>query len=469
MRRLLSAAAMYGLADIAVLAVGGFLLLPLYTRALSQAEFGTWVAVRANVDLLTYVLHLGVPSAVARVYFDYRAQGQGAAYVSSVLNAYLVAAGVAALLAFAFGAPAWEALSPGVPAWPHGALALAVAATGFFGALAVVWLRMEGLALRTLMLQVGAALLLAAGSASALLAFDAGVPGLLVATLAAGLFSAVALPRLFGGGWRPRIEARHVRDTLRFALPVLVGYLAYFVLMRFGVLVLQRHAPAQELAVYGVAQQLALILAIASTSFGMALQPAVYAAEAPQVPAMLRQAARVLLVTMLAAATALMLFAPELIALVAPPGYAGAVPLLLVLALGNFCNAFSLVSDTALLQQKRVAMSVGISLASALVTAVLSLWLIPHYHAWGAAWAAAGGLAARMVLAHLVVYRLTGFATPVAMAGGLAAAAGVALAAQAVARLGLPPIAGIALKGGACALAAAGALLFYRNHRSLHA
>ena len=66
-RRLLSSTALYGIADIAVMAVGGFLLLPLYTRTLTQTEFGTYVAVRTNIDILTYLLHFGLVSAVARV------------------------------------------------------------------------------------------------------------------------------------------------------------------------------------------------------------------------------------------------------------------------------------------------------------------------------------------------------------------------------------------------------------------
>ena len=51
-RKLLSTTVLYGLADVIVMAVGGFLLLTLYTRTLSQPEFGTYVIVRTNTEIV---------------------------------------------------------------------------------------------------------------------------------------------------------------------------------------------------------------------------------------------------------------------------------------------------------------------------------------------------------------------------------------------------------------------------------
>ena len=81
---------LYGLADVIVVAIGGFLLLPLYTRTLTQAEFGTFVIVRANTEIFTYLLYFGLTSAVARVYFDYRERDEHTAYLSSVLAFFVL-------------------------------------------------------------------------------------------------------------------------------------------------------------------------------------------------------------------------------------------------------------------------------------------------------------------------------------------------------------------------------------------
>ena len=72
---LLRTTLIYGVGDVIVLAVGGFLLLPLYTRTLSQHDFGIYVVIRANVEIFTYLLYLGLPSAAGRLYFDHRNSG----------------------------------------------------------------------------------------------------------------------------------------------------------------------------------------------------------------------------------------------------------------------------------------------------------------------------------------------------------------------------------------------------------
>src|SRR5579863_2516604 len=88
-RRLISATALYGVADLIVMAVGGFLLLPLYTRTLTKAEFGLYVVIRTNTEIFTYLLALGLPSAVTRIYFDYRRRDQHVEYLNSVLGFFL--------------------------------------------------------------------------------------------------------------------------------------------------------------------------------------------------------------------------------------------------------------------------------------------------------------------------------------------------------------------------------------------
>ncbi|HSX55873.1 MAG TPA: hypothetical protein VLG14_11285, partial [Sphingomonas sp.] len=97
-RQLLTASALYGVADMLVLGVSGFLLLPLYTHALSQSEFGTYVIVKANIELIGYLIQFGLLSAAGRLYFDHRGGGDPRRYMNSILKFFvLVAAGAAAI------------------------------------------------------------------------------------------------------------------------------------------------------------------------------------------------------------------------------------------------------------------------------------------------------------------------------------------------------------------------------------
>ncbi|MDZ5456531.1 lipopolysaccharide biosynthesis protein [Azohydromonas lata] len=465
-RRLLSSTVLYGVANIAVMAVGGFLLLPLYTRTLSQGEFGMYVAIRANIDLLTYLLQFGLPSALGRNYFDYKKKQQQHEYVGSVALMFLVMlaawAGVLAL----WGDALWQWLSPSTPAQPYLALSAAIAAASFPSAVAALWLRMEGRVMAVVGLQVGSAALLAVLAVLNLALLRTGLVGLLGALLASSALAAAVLPKLLQGRLRLAWRPQHVKATLHYALPVLVGYIAYFVLNRFSTLVLQHHVSPQELAVYGLALQLSMAVGVAANAFGMALQPRVFAAEQAQAQAVLRHAARLFTLLMLGLTGGLVLFAPELLALVGPPGYAGALPLLVLLLVANFTSTFTLISDTALLYLRRPKTSVAISLAGAAVAALGSLWLVPLLHLEGAALAVAAGLVTRMLLSHWAAAQALDYSAWGSMLGGLGALAALAALMAGLREVALPPGMATALKIFLTALAAGIALARHRYTRS---
>jgi O-antigen/teichoic acid export membrane protein len=420
-RRLLSSAALYGVADIAVMAVSGFLLLPLYTRTLSQREFGMFVAVRANLDILTYLLHFGLPSAVARVYFDHEKHGTHEAYLSSIISFFvIVLAGLGVLLAL-WGEALWTTLSPTTPTHPYLAFSVAIAAFGFLAAIASLWLRLQNRAVAMVSMQLTTAAVLAVLATVNLAVLGLGLTGLLWAMLASLAFAACVLPWLFRGRFQWRIQRSHITESLHYAVPILVGYIAYFVLNRFSTLVLQRHVPMEEVAVYGLAQQLAMIVTIAGTSFGMALQPAVFGAEPAKAMEALRRSSRILLLLMFCVCAALLLFAQELHAIVAPRSYRGSEHILLILVVANFTNTFTLLSDTALLYHRRPKTSVAVSILSATAATVLGLWLIPLYHVEGAAASLFGALVLRMLCSHWLAYRVTGYAAVGPMAAAMVA------------------------------------------------
>ena len=460
-RKLLSTTVLYGIADVIVMAVGGFLLLPLYTRTLSQAEFGTYVIVRANTEIFSYLLYFGLPSAVARVYFDYKKAGQQVAYLSSVLVFFGLNLLLCGVLLALWGADLWALLSPGTPADPYLAYSVAIAAVGFVSALGALWLRLDGRAKAFAALQVATSVVLAAGAVLNLVVFKLGLPGLLLALLASSACAGLVLPWLLGRGFRLRLQWSHIQDSLRYAGPILVGYVAYFVLNRISTLILQRHVAVDQIAVFGLAQQLAMMLTIAAAAFGKAQQPAVFAAEPAQAADVLARSGALLRALMLGVTCVLILGAFDLFRLMAPKSYAGGFEILLILLVANFAYSFSQVSDTALLYHRRPKTSVLVSIGGALLSAGLSLWLVPAYHLMGAAVAIAGTFAAMSLFSHWLAWRTTGQSYLVPMLWALAGASALALFAAWLQRQGLSLLAASGLKVAVGAALLGTTYLFY--------
>jgi len=451
---------MYGFADVIVLVVGGFLLLPLYTRTMSQSEFGTYVIVRANIEILTYLLYLGLPSAVARVYFDYKKTSHHVEYLSSVMIFFVLYAAVFGALMSVWGSVLWTMLSPTTPVFPYLAFSLAIAFVGFFATLGSLWLRNEGRAAAVAGQQVGASIVLVVATVTSLVLLHKGLPGLLIALLISSACSALILPWLFGRGFRPVFRWAHIRESLHYGVPITIGYVAYFVRNRFSIFILQRYVPVDQIAIFGLAQQLATMVFIAGVAFGKASQPAVFAAEPAQAAEMIERAGKVMRLVMFCVTSALALFASEIFALVAPKSYSRGIDILLVLLLASFAYSFMQISETALLYHRRPKMPAAVSVVGAAIAASLSIWLVPLYQLYGAALAIAGASITMALLSNWMAYRVSGYSYLKPMLLTLAAVCVLALFAAWVQRQGLPTLTSISLKVGAGALVFAAMYLF---------
>jgi len=89
--------------------VTGFLLLPIYTRFLSHAEFGAFTLITASYGLFSAVTLLGLNSAIVREYHEYddvRARRELVGAVTCVVAGVSIAAGLV-LAVVAWLAPGW--------------------------------------------------------------------------------------------------------------------------------------------------------------------------------------------------------------------------------------------------------------------------------------------------------------------------------------------------------------------------
>lgn len=445
-RKLFSNTIIYGFADAIVLIVGGLLLLPLYTRTLSQTEYGIYTVVRTNTEIFTYLIYLGLPSAVGRVYFLYKKKNQQIEFLSSVLTFYLLGLFVFCILLLIWGSTLWSALSPSVPAHPYIGFSIAIASVGFFSAIGTLWLRMEGRALAFATVQVVAAVVLVVTAVINLTILDNGLPGLLIALLISSACSALVLPWLFRWKFRLAIRWAHIQQSMAYGIPMMVGYLAYFTLNRMSTLILQRYVAIDQIAIFGLAQQLAMVVTIAGIAFGKAMQPVIFDAESAQVVSLLGRSEKLLISLMFCVTTVFLLFGSEMLYVVAPKSYGSGHEILLILLVGNFAYSFLQISNTTLLYFHRPKTSAAVSIAGACFTSLFSFWLIPDHHLRGAAFASLGAILLMILLSQVMARRVSGHSSFVTMFLALTAICLVASIAIWLSRQGFSITASISLK-----------------------
>lgn len=384
-KKLLSTTVLYGFGDVIVLAVSSFLLMPLYTRELSQMDYGIYLITKTNTDILTYLLHFGLISTVGRLYFEYKKKNEHYQYLSSVLLFYLLVASLVTVALYFGGDLFWAQLSPNIPVYPYLWFCVAVAGFGFFNAFTGIWLRVEGKVSTFVTVQIASALLLLTLVIYNLALRHNGLYGILYSLVISAACTALVLPTLLWKRFSLRIRKEHIIESLHYSLPIMVGYFAYFILNKISIIFLQRYVSVEQIAIFGLGQQLAMIVTLASNAFAKSLQPMIFASEPGDLRGYVDKSGRLYLLLMSCLVNLAILFASEILRAAAPAKYSGGFIIFVILLLANFFYSASFIYDTILLYFKYPKTSVIVTIAGAAISLGLNLILVPRYLIYGAA------------------------------------------------------------------------------------
>lgn len=464
LKGVISTTIIYGISDSIVVLLSGLLLLPLYTTTLSQQDFGSYIAIKTNIELLTYVIQFGLISAISRLYFDYRERGEADSYIMSIALWFPIQLTIAGIVLSLTGTSGWRMLAPSVSPNPYLCFAIAIIAATFYFNLTTTILRAEQRVVAFVVVQLIAALVLVVVALLLLARAKLGLPGLMWALFVSAAAGAVAFPAVLGRIDRPRLRLSHVKRSLAYALPIVMGLIAYFILNRINILILQRYVGISQLALYGLAQQLSLVIAVASAAFGKAVQPILFGAAELRLPELLRITMKIYVVGMSCVASLILIFASEIIRLVAPRNYADSHTILLLLIVAAFTYTLTLASDTAVLCRKLPTASATITLLGAALSAGLAFILIPRAGLVGAASALLLSSLVLAFAANEIARRLTGFTNLWPMIGGLIIVACSAIGAYCVNGMGLSHTPSVGVKIGLALLLVAGHLVVLRRY-----
>lgn len=398
LRRLFGATIAYTLVGLVGPAVG-FVLTPLYVRALGMAGYGT-------VDLLQTLTHLaytaaiiGMPMVLASVYVQ-RADESGRADVIASALAVVVAWAAVVALGLSLLAP-WLAQLTQRPdtAWLMQIQLLALPFGVVHGTL-VGMLRLREAVRLTLVLTLVGVVVTAAVRLTLVVWQAWGIPGMVIAAAATHVVNGIVALWLTRQWWWGRVDWSLMQLLWRRGLPLVPSNIAVWLLLYEDRWLLAGVVTPAVQGHYAVAALLVSLLALVIDPFRNAWQPlALTYADRPTAGDFYATSLRVYVAVALLAAMVMGLWAPELLWLFGGNAAQPAAQLLWPLLLVPLCSGVITIVGIVPTIRGKLTILGWSTAAAALVNTLLNLWLIPLWGALGAG--IATGLAA-MVMPSMI-------------------------------------------------------------------
>lgn len=405
LRSLVKDSAIYAVGTVASRLVG-FMMIPVYTRVLTPADYGVIETIVRVVDIIGLILALGLAEALLRHYYLAKDEEDLRRLIGTTLSLNIGVVAVGALVVLP--------LSPWLTrlAFGHDRYTLYVTVSlismliGNFGQLPMTLWRAEGKAWRYTVVAIASLFTHLATNIILVVWLRWGVWGVVLS----GLINAVVWSTALGiSTWRRyglQWEVQWLKPVLRYGLPLVPASLSQFVLHFSDRFFLTRYATEAELGLYSLAYRFGMLVSVFYGVVSMAWGPWAFRVGTQQDgESHIDRATLLIVMGFSLVGSVIILFARPTIRLLSAPDFwkaADFVPLL-VMSYWAFVLQFPPAMFVRLAGRTEVLTAVvGFS---AVMCLLLSLLLIPRYGAWGAAWVTLSSFAILLLTTEVVSHR----------------------------------------------------------------
>ncbi|MDA0281997.1 MAG: glycosyltransferase [Planctomycetota bacterium] len=368
------------------------LLLPLYTRCLSPADYGCVAILDLTAGILAILIGSGMASAVMRSHFDSEDEDARSRVWWTGLT-WVVLSATALVVPLVIGRHAIAELTLGTDI-TNGAMFYVLAAGTLWmntvSELLETWLRVKKRSGTFVVLSMGRLLLNIGLNVWFLVGLDLGVAGLLTGNVIAATVNTIILLVLFARSQsRFAFDKAVLRTLLCFGSPLIIQAFLSLMMHEADRYLLRAYASLDDVGVYSLAYKVGqAVNTLCMIPFGAIWGVVMY--EIAQQPDAKNTYAQVfkyyvygLLVVMLAAA----LFAFPVLPVLTPGDFSQAVDLIPIIVLAFVFFAMHSQFCVPVLLARRTAALIPASIAGVAANVVCNMLLIPRFGAQGAAWA----------------------------------------------------------------------------------
>lgn len=378
----------YGIGIMATHAAG-FLLIPIYTRVLTTADYGIYEIVNRFLEILTIFLGVGLRVTAVRFYQDGDDVRQKNTVISTAMY-FMIPFGLVIVSIMFVIAPTWSEILFGTRAQTKVIqLALGLAFTELCYMVAAAYITARVRSLLFITVSGGKFLVVIALNIYLVYFLRRGVEGILTANLiTSAVFSTVLIfATLKEIGLR--FDFIKLKEMLRFGLPFVPGGIFLFILNSGDRFFLLHYGGESAVGLYALGYKFAMLVMLFVMSPFLRVWAAlmVPVANKEDGPEIIARVFTYMMFLYLWVGLGLSVLSREIVATVAAAEFHSAYHIIPLVTLAYLFWSTALLGDTPFYVKKKTGIKPFILGAAAIVNLALYRILIPPYGVWGAAWA----------------------------------------------------------------------------------
>lgn len=387
--------------------LGAFLLLPLYTRHLTTAQYGTLETFSAISSVVSGILSVGIAHATLRFYFEYKDQAERDALVSTNLIAAAAISLVGASLVGAFGNETVQWVLGGVALPLALPLILATLVLELSSQVCLAYLRAREMSIFFISVSFGKLLLQCIANTLLLLKFDAGVEGVLAGNLLAVAFGWLLLTGYTLRRCGLRFQRDKLAPVLRYSLPFLYTTIVAVLAANIDRFMINKLLSLEALGVFALALKFSkLISGLIGEPFNRAYGAFRFTMMGrPDAATLQARVVRFVFALLCFVGLGLLYFTGDVLHLMSNPQYWPAADLMPLLVLAAITQLLNYPAQTGILYNKSTGQLFKLSVVQAVFAVVAGLPLMWKLGLQGACLAAFLSAVLGLILTHRVSQR----------------------------------------------------------------
>lgn len=378
----------------------GFITTPIFTRLLTQEEFGAFSNYSSWVSILTIIVTLNVEATLISARYEY--EDKLDEYILSVLSLSILSTAAWWLCANVFSAQAMDLFNmDSMYMNSMFVYLITLPAINLFQSRERFFFKYKMSVALSMILSIGTSLFSVLLVVSMSNRLSGRVFGMVIPSAIIGLILSAYF--LLKG---KRISTKYWKSALKIVLPFIPHLLSLTVLNMMDRIMITKICGERENALYSLGYTVATIITILLSSLNGAFAPWLGEKLAKKEYKEIRKVSKGYILLFTYFAIGLMLIAPEVLLILGGESYSDAKWIMIPISLGCVCQfIYTLFVNVEQFEKKTVGMAFA-SMSAALLNLVLNAWLIPIFGYVAASYTTLVGYLWLLAVHMYLVYRL---------------------------------------------------------------